>query len=90
MEKVYLHAVVVKKPTPLALARLKAQRIIKNKNKTFYTETEDSFRFRNLPERYFKDLTTKVIDDEISIITGHAKDEPSVPVKVEEKEREES
>jgi hypothetical protein len=71
MEKLYLHAVVIKKPIPLALARLKAQRFIKNGRKTFYRETEDSFRFRNLPKSFFTDFVSKKIDDEITIVLGH-------------------
>lgn len=74
MEKLYLHAVVVKKPQSLALARLKAQRIIKNKKKTFVRQTEDSFRFRNLPKNYFKDFVTKEVDEEISLVLGHLKE----------------
>jgi hypothetical protein len=74
MEKLYLHAVVVKKPMPLALARLKAQRIIKEKRKTFYKETPESFRFRNLPAVYFKDFVSKPLDDEITLVLGHLKD----------------
>jgi penicillin-binding protein-related factor A (putative recombinase) len=71
MEGLYLHAVVVKKPMPLALARLKAQRFIKNSKKQFYFETEDTFRFRNLPKSYFSDFVAKKIDDEITLVLGH-------------------
>jgi hypothetical protein len=71
MEDLYLHAVIVKKTMPLALARLRAQKFIKNKNKTFVRETEDSFRFRNLPKGYFKDFVTKQINEDISIVLGH-------------------
>ena len=71
MEDLYLHAVVVKKPIPLALARLKAQSFIKNKRKTFVRETEDSFRFRNIAKGFFKDFVTKKINDDISIVLGH-------------------
>lgn len=87
MEKLYLHAVVVKKPQPLALARLKAQRIIKNKKKTFVRETEDSFRFRNLPKNYFKDFVTKTIDDEISLVLGHLKEKYMDEEKKEEEKK---
>lgn len=74
MEKLYLHAVVVKKPTPLALARLKAQRFIRNSKKIFFRETEDSYRFRNIPKSYFTDFVSKKIDDEITIVLGHLKE----------------
>lgn len=70
-EKLYLHAVVVKKSMPLALARLRAQEFIKNKKKTFYRDTEDSFRFRNIPKQSFKDFYSKKINDEITLVLGH-------------------
>lgn len=73
-EKLYLHAVVVKKTMPLALARLRAQKFIKNKRKTFFRETEDSYRFRNIPKQSFKDFVSKKIDDDITIILGHLND----------------
>lgn len=71
MDKLYLHAVIVKKPIPLALARMRAQKFIKNSKKTFFRETEDSFRFRNIPKGHFRDFLTKKINDEISIVVGH-------------------
>lgn len=74
MDKLYLHAVIVKKPNPLALARLKAQRFIRNKRKTFYDESEEAFRFRCLPGTYFKDFESRKIDDEITLVMGHLKD----------------
>lgn len=70
-EKLYLHAVLVKKPSSVALARYKAQKFIKNKRKSFYRETEDSYRFRNIPKQDFKDFVTKKIDDEVSLVLGH-------------------
>lgn len=70
-EELYLHAVIVKKSMPLALARLKAQKFIKNKRKTFYRETEDSYRFRNIPKQRFKDFITKKINEDITIVLGH-------------------
>lgn len=71
MEDLYLHAVIVKKNVPLAVARLRAQKIIKNKDKTFFRETEDSYRFRNIPKTFFKDFITKKINEDISIVLGH-------------------
>ena len=70
MGEIYLHAVQVKKPISLALARLKAQQYIKNKKKTFYEETEDYFRFRNLPKQYFSSLGQKPINEEILLVVG--------------------
>lgn len=74
MEDLYLHAVVVQKPISLALARLKAQKFIKDKKKTYFRETEDSFRFRNIPKGHFKDFVSKKINDEITIVLGHLND----------------
>jgi hypothetical protein len=74
MEKLYLHTVVVNKPMPLALARLKAQRFIRNSRKIFFRETEDSYRFRNLPKGFFKDFVSKKIDEEITLVMGHLKE----------------
>lgn len=71
MEDLYLHAVIVKKPMPLALARLRAQKYIKNKRKTFFRETEDSFRFRNIAKQNFRDFVSKQINDEITLVLGH-------------------
>jgi hypothetical protein len=70
-EKLYLHAVVVNKPSTIALARYKAQKFIKNKQKTFYRETEDSYRFRNIPKQDFKDFVSKKIDNEVTLVLGH-------------------
>lgn len=62
---------------PLALARLKARKFIKNRKRNFFRETEDSYRFRNIPKGKFKDFVTKVINDEITIVLGRLKEEPT-------------
>ena len=69
----YLHAVVIHKPVRLGEARELSQQIIKDKDKTFYRETEDSFRFRNIPKDKFSSFVTKKIDEKVSIIVGHLK-----------------
>ena len=69
----YLHAVVIHKPVRLGEARELSQQIIKDKDKTFYRETEDSFRFRNIPKDKFSSFVTKKIDEKVSIILGHLK-----------------
>ena len=79
MENTYLHAVIVKKPMPLALARMKAQKFIKNSKKTFFRETDDSWRFRNLPKKVFKDFIVREVNDEMTIVVGHLKDEEGQP-----------
>ena len=69
----YLHAVVIHKPVRLGEARELSQQIIKDKDKTLYRETEDSFRFRNIPKDKFSSFVTKKIDEKVSIILGHLK-----------------
>jgi hypothetical protein len=79
MENTYLHAVIVKKPMPLALARMKAQKFIKNGKKTFFRETDDSWRFRNLPKNQFKDFIVQEVNEEMTIVVGHLKNEEGKP-----------
>lgn len=67
----YLHAVIVKKPVKLSEARFIAQEYIKDKKKTLVRETEEGFRFRNIPKKAFHDLITKNINDSISLVVGH-------------------
>ena len=69
----YLHAVVIHKPVRLGEARELSQQIIKDKVKTFYRETEDSYRFRNIPKDKFSSFVTKKIDEKVSIVLGHLK-----------------
>jgi len=70
-EDLFLHAVIVKKPISLAMARKKAQEFIKDKSKRFVRETEDSYRFRNIPKGRFKDYITRKINPEITLVLGH-------------------
>lgn len=70
-KKLYLHAVIVKKPVKLSEARTVAQEYIKDKKKRFVRETEDSFRFRNIAKNQFSDFITKKINDSISLVIGH-------------------
>ena len=64
---------VIHKPVRLGEARELSQQIIKDKVKTFYRETEDSYRFRNIPKDKFSSFITKKIDEKVSIILGHLK-----------------
>ena len=68
-----LHAVIIDKKIPLDKARKISQDIIKDKNKTFYRETKDSWRFRNIPKTKFKKFRTKVINEDVSLIFGDLK-----------------
>ena len=64
-----LHAVVIRKPITLEKAREIASEYIK-KNKTFYRETKNSFRFRNIPKQKFKSFKSKKINPDITLIYG--------------------
>jgi hypothetical protein len=70
-----LHAVIIDKRIPLEKAKEIAQGIIKNKNRTFYRLTENSYRFRNIPKQKFKPETfrSKKINDDITLIFGDLK-----------------
>lgn len=70
-----LHAVIIKKPIKLEEAKKKAQDIIKDKSKSFYRETEDSYRFRNIAKTKFdaKTFRTKIINSQISLVFGKIK-----------------
>lgn len=48
-----LHAVIIEKPVSLDDAKKIAAEIIKDSSKTFYRETESSYRFRNIPKTKF-------------------------------------
>ena len=67
-----LHAVVIRKPITLEKAREIASEYIK-KNKTFYRETKNSFRFRNIPKQKFKSFKSKKINKDITLIYGEPK-----------------
>ena len=71
-EKLYLHDVVIKKPMELDKAKELSQSIIKDKKKNFYRETEDSYRFRNIPKTRFKldSFKSKMINDNLTLIFG--------------------
>jgi len=68
-----LHAVIISKVIPLEKAKKMAQDIIKDKSKTYYRETEESYRFRNIPKTKFKAFRTKVINPNVSLIYGEMK-----------------
>lgn len=70
-----LHAVIIDKSVPLEKAKKIAQDIIKDKSKTFYRMTENSYRFRNIAKTKFKPETfrSKVLNDKITLIFGDLK-----------------
>jgi hypothetical protein len=70
-----LHAVIIDRRIPLEKAKQIAQDIIKDKSKTFYRITENSYRFRNIPKTKFKPETfrSKTTNDKITLIFGDLK-----------------
>lgn len=72
MDNYVIHAVIIKKPIDLNEAKRISQDFIKNKNRTFYRETNSSYRFRNIPKtKFIKDsYRTQKINNYISVIYG--------------------
>ena len=68
-----LHAVIIHKPITLEKAREIASEFIKNKNRNFYRETKNSYRFRNLPKSRFSNFKSKKINKDITLIYGTPK-----------------
>jgi hypothetical protein len=70
-----LHAVIVHKPYPLKKAYQEAMSIMKITKPKFMRETQQSYRFRNIPKTKFqpKSYRTKVINPNISLIFGQLK-----------------
>jgi hypothetical protein len=66
-----LHAVIIHKPITLEQAKkLKSKWIHDDK---FIRETDESYRFRNIPKTKFKSFKTKVINNKVSLIYGELK-----------------
>jgi len=70
----YLHAVVIRKPNSLPIARKKAQEWIRNKNRRHYKESDECYVFRNLPKKHFESLEFHKYDDETYLAYGKLKD----------------
>ena len=70
-----LHAVIIKKPVKLTKAKQEASDIIKNNNRKFYRETNESYRFRNIPKTKFikTSFRSKPINDKITLVYGKLK-----------------
>ena len=68
-----LHAVLIDKVIPLEEAKKIAQDIIKNKNRKYYRETTNQYRFRNISKQKFikKSFRSKRIDDNIVLVFGN-------------------
>lgn len=71
-----LHAVIIKKDVPLIKAKKYADDIMKKKH-TFMRETEESYRFRNIPKTKFikRTFRSKIINPNITLIFGKLKEE---------------
>ena len=69
-----LHAVIVRKPIDLQDAKETARQFI-DKNKKFFRETSQSYRFRNIPKQRFDKFKTKKLNDQVSLIYGKLKKE---------------
>jgi hypothetical protein len=68
-----LHAVVIRKPITLEKAKEIASQYIDSKKKSFYRETNSSYRFRNIPKQKFKTFKSKKINKDITLIYGEPK-----------------
>jgi hypothetical protein len=76
MEKLFLHVVIIPKTVDLDDARKMAQSVIRNKKKNFYRETEESYRFRNIPKTAFKpgSFVSKKVNENMTLVFGHLLD----------------
>jgi hypothetical protein len=68
-----LHAVIVRKPITLEKAKQIASEYIDSKKKSFYRETNSSYRFRNIPKQKFKSFKSKKINSNTTLIYGEPK-----------------
>jgi len=68
-----LHAVIINKSVPLEKAKKDARNIMKSKTDKFMRQTENSYRFRNIPKQKFSDFRSQVVNPEITLIWGKMK-----------------
>jgi hypothetical protein len=68
-----LHSVIIRKPISIEKAREIASEYMDTKKKSFYRETNKSFRFRNIPKQKFKSFRSKKINPETTLIYGEPK-----------------
>lgn len=67
-----LHAVVIKKPITFVEAYKLSKKFI-SENKNFFRETNNSYRFRNIPKTKFENFKSKILNDYITLIYGTLK-----------------
>ena len=70
--KMQLHAVIVSKKIPFEDAQKISKEFIP-KNRNFYRETKNSYRFRNHPKQQFDSFYTKKLNKDVSLIYGEHK-----------------
>lgn len=75
MSSLKLHAVIVKKDVPFSKAKKTAADIIKEPTRKFYRETEESYRFRNIPKTKFDkgSFRSKVVSPTVTLVFGKLK-----------------
>ena len=76
-EKLYLQAVIMDKSLGIAAASKQARKLMEKQKMPKVRETEDSYRFKNLPKTYFKpdSFRSKKISDTVTLVFGHLKAE---------------
>ena len=69
-----IQVAIIKKGVGLEKAKKIAEEILKKDN-AFMRETEDTYRFRNVPKTKFDNSTfrTKKINDKVSLVFGQRK-----------------
>jgi len=78
MDNYAIHTVIIQKTVPLDEAKKTSQDIIKDNTKTFYRETKNTYRFRNISKQKFEPKTfrtKKIRGKPISIVFGKLKKE---------------
>jgi len=70
-----LHAVIINKDLKLTKAKKIAKDIINNDKRKFYRETNDSYRFRNIPKQKFVQTSfrSKPINKNVTLVFGKLK-----------------
>ena len=74
-EPLYLHAVIFNKSVGIGYARKHARKIMQKVKVPKAYETEESFRFKNIPKSQFvpDSFRSKKIDDNLTLVFGHLK-----------------
>lgn len=75
--KLYLHAVIVDKSAGIAEANKIARKITERKRTPVARETEESYRYKNIPKNFFipSSFRSKKINETTTLVFGHLKPE---------------